>query len=573
MFVSPHITPLKKADSNKGSCRRIAEYLSKDNEVFFNQNSTEILTEDAIKIIDEHSKGRLGINESKWYSPMYSFSEEECQHVVNLLFGDKIRSFDELSNTQIKIYNDFFIQIARAFQDDMAKNFNKEELGIKNGDDLVYVGVIENKRKYTGNDGEIRSKDVIQDERVSKKGFNTHIHIIQSRKANNPKQSKISPNTKYKERNSDNFNNNSRGGFDRTKFYSLVEKTFDKITKYNRNYSETFEYKNEAKKDKKNKEMANNNFISKEEIDRIVENSSIVNYFNSLADRGILKFEKTRGDDFWYGLPNQDSGSISVSDKKGWKDFSNGDGGKIIKAIMKYENLAWKDSINYLKEKNGFNNYNFINEDIKNKIINTKKEEKSDVLVLKTEKPTSKYIFDYYNSRGISDDVIKNNVLQITYKRGDKTYNTGGIENIKGSYNVRGKDFKSVIGENNDISIKEGRVNKKELVIVEGLMDYLSYLELNNNIVPEENVIILNSTSNIESTLSYIDSNDIEKIKILVNNDKAGEKVASIIKEKYLNKIVIEDLREQYQLTDTLDLNDKLVLEKIKDVTKKGYRI
>lgn len=571
MYITPHMIPQKKEDSNKGSCGKLVEYFSKDNEFFFDQNNTEITSENATKIIDNHSKGRLGKNESKWYSPMYSFSNEECQHVVKILFGETINNYEDLTENQKKIYNNFFIQIARAFQDEMAKNFNKKDLGINNGDDLIYVGVIENKRTFKGDDKLLRANEIDIKKNNEKVGFNTHIHIIQSRKANNEKQSKISPITKYKERTSDNFNNNSRGGFNRNEFVINLEKTFDKLTKYNRNYSQTFEYNNENKKSKKNKEMGKN-FYTQDEINTIVNNSSIINYFNHLADKGILNFEKNRGDDFVYAKPDQQSGSIHVNEQKGWRDFSSGEGGQIIKAIMKFENLSWKDSIGFLQENNGFNNYEFKNDIIQEKIKNAEKVDKSKVEIINKEKPSSKYIFDYYNSRGISNEVIMENVVQITYKRNEKTYTTGGIENIKGSFNVRGKDFKSVIGENNDISIIKGENNKEDLLIVEGLMDYLSYLELNNLKRPEQDVIILNSTSNMASTIDFIEKNGIKKIDILVNNDKAGQKVVDAIYEKFKDKN-INDLRDDYNLTEKIDLNDKLVLEQVKDVTKKGYRI
>ncbi len=578
MFSNTHISPLKKEDSNKGSCSKLVEYLSKENEFFFNQNETNISSEKATKIIDNHSKGRLAKDESKWYSPMYAFSDEECKHVVNILFGETISNYDDLSYEQKKIYNNFFIQIARAFQDEMAKNFNKKDLGIVNGDDLIYVGVVENKRPLKGDYKLLRSNDISGKNNNIKSGFHTHIHIIQSRKANNKQQSKISPNTKYKERKTDNFNNNSRGGFNRINFYQNVELVFDKLTKYNRDYTKSFEFNNENKKIKKNKEMANN-FYTQNEINLIVENSSIVNYFNSLADRGILYFEKTRGNDFVYAKKKenndsiQSSGSIHVDDKKGWRDFSSGEGGQIIKAIMKYENLSWKDSITFLKENNGFNNYIFQNNEIQKQIKNSVIEKKSEVEIIKKDKPTSKYIFDYYNSRGISNEVISENIIQITYKRNNKIYNTGGIENIKGSFNVRGKDFKSVIGNNNDITIIKGNKIKEEVLIIEGLMDYLSYLELNNLKKPEQDIIIMNSTSNTNSLNEHIIKENYSKIDILVNKDSAGDKVIDNIIKTFEGKKIINDLRDNYQLRDNVDLNDRLILEQVKDISKKGYRL
>lgn len=575
MYVDTHLVPIKKEDSNKGSCGKLIEYLSKDNDYFFSHTNENISTDEAKEIIDKHSRGRLAKNESKWYSPLYSFSNEECKHIVNILFDKDYENYSDLNQIEKKQYNEYFIFLGRRFQDQMAHNFDKADLGIISGNDLVYVGVVEHDRYFKSYDDEVRtgSRKIGEE----KEGFNTHIHIIQSRKANNEKQSKISPESKFKSRTKENFGTNSKSGFDRNNFYSLIESSFDDLTKFKRQQQDKFEFKKLSKNiNKENKKNMASNFIPKEELTKIIEDSSIVDYFFSLSDKGILRYDGKKGENYIFAKSDektgfQTTGSISVS-PKGFRDFSNGDQGQIIKAVQTYEKLSWLEAVHYLKNSSGFINYEFKNKDVASQSFRAKSSSgnvKSDVEIVKTETVNNKYILDYYKSRGISEETIRNNVQQIVYKRGDKTFISGGIENIRGGYNVRGQNFKSIIGGSNDISIIKG--NTDRVVVFEGLVDFLSWLELNNLTKTNDTVVLANSTSNFKSVIDFIKNNDFKEIDLLVNKDEPGEKFVQKLNQELGN--IFNDLRDNYELSAKIDLNDKLIIDKVKSVSQKGFKM
>lgn len=574
MFVETHMVPVKKKDSNKGSCGGLAEYLSKESDaLFFNHERSDIVTEKATEIIDKHSKGRLAKDESKWYSPMYALSQEECQHIVFRLFKKNYENYNDMSDSEQKQYNDYVIYLGRNFQDAMASNFDKESLGIKTGADLVYVGVVENDRYYKSGDKEVKTGRA--EKGSPKPGFNTHIHIIQSRKANNAKNSKISPQSKYKERTKNNFKNDIKGGFDRGGFYSIIEKKFDEITKFNRSYLETFEYKNQSKKDKRNtnvpkertstikKEiMKKKNFYTQDEQNEIFANSSLVDYFYSLADRGIIRFEKRRGEDHVFNDLEQKTGSIFVNDTKGFNYWGIAKG-RILNAVKHFEGLGHKEALDYLIDKNGFNNYEFKNDAIYEQ-RNTKATKLNPARILSSGEITNPYILNYFLTRGISADVIKNNVQEIKYERNGKTYSSGGIANVAGGFNVRNQNFKGVVGGNNDVSVIEGNQN---VLIFEGLVSYLSYLEMNKKIKSEETVVILNSVGNTKTLFNLLDIRAIQNVSACVDADSAGD---AFMKELRTNfKGNINDLRSEYQLDENLDLNDRLVIDQIKNISIK----
>ena len=244
MYSVPHLISTK--GDNKGSCRKYAEYLLKENTMFFNHSSNEISLEEGIAFIDENSKRRLGENDAKWYAPVYALSEEEAQFVAYKITGRMVENFSDLSPKEQKEYNEYIVDLARSFQGEMAKNFNKEDLGIKGGENLFYIGVVENKRKYIGTDDEVKLG--LKKNGEEKKGFNTHIHIIQSRLANNGKQTKISPMGNDRKTRVNNLG--GKVGFDRNYFTNRIERYFDIITGYVRLVKETFEYKKAKKKGK-----------------------------------------------------------------------------------------------------------------------------------------------------------------------------------------------------------------------------------------------------------------------------------------------------------------------------------
>lgn len=245
MYSVSHLISTK--GDNKGSCRKYAEYLMKENTMFFNHYSNEISLEEGIAFIDENSKFCLGKNDAKWYAPVYALSEEEAQFVAYKITGRIVENFSDLSPKEQKEYNEYIIELGRSFQGEMARNFNKQDLGIKGGENLFYIGVVENKRKYIGTDDEVKLG--LKKNGEEKKGFNTHIHIIQSRLANNGKQSKISPMANERKNKVSNLGV-GKLGFDRNIFANRIEQYFDIITGYVRLIKETFEYKKAKKKGK-----------------------------------------------------------------------------------------------------------------------------------------------------------------------------------------------------------------------------------------------------------------------------------------------------------------------------------
>ena len=74
---------------------------------------------------------------------------------------------------------------------------------------------------------------------MRKEGFQTHVHIIVSRKDMTNTYT-LSPLAKHRASEVMLNGNPTKRGFDRDKFYEAAEKTFDRVAGYDRNYVESY---------------------------------------------------------------------------------------------------------------------------------------------------------------------------------------------------------------------------------------------------------------------------------------------------------------------------------------------
>lgn len=271
---------------NKGSCSNLAIYLEKENEEldklikksssmneifqlenrkqgFFTSSEINISTIDVISSID-NNKRKLGANDAKYFAPTISFSENELSHIAFLATGKReVTSVLELNSSELEQFNNLIREYGRKAMDNYALNFNRQDKGIKSGADLVYFGKIEHFRKFKGTD-----KEVIDGKEISgqyKKGLQSHIHIIVSRK-DKTQLLKLSPTCNEKQTNRKIGNNEYQVGFDRVKWISSNEKNFDEHFNYKRKEIEKFENQNILK---------NGNPQDKHEVNKKIEAESI----------------------------------------------------------------------------------------------------------------------------------------------------------------------------------------------------------------------------------------------------------------------------------------------------------
>lgn len=264
----------------KGSVSDFVNYLEKENEDtdielqehFFDQDNDIVSPEKVITEIDGNTS-RLAKKDPKFYSLVVSPSPRELKHIKNN--PEQLRSY------------------VRELMKDYANSFyNNKKITV---DDIKYYAKIEHERTFKGTDKKIQENqpfatkilELKQDIRkiesgelvgnikkieqdisrlekeaphqqngkrivrgMQKEGFQSHIHIIVSRKDATNSFS-LSPGSKYKESEVILNGVKVKRGFNRDKFYKAAEKTFDRTSGYQRNFVESYQAKNMFLKDPK----------------------------------------------------------------------------------------------------------------------------------------------------------------------------------------------------------------------------------------------------------------------------------------------------------------------------------
>lgn len=200
--------------NNAGSSRQLVNYMEHEDlermekdiytEGFFNLTEDNIYKSKVIKDIDTNI-GQLLKTDAKFYAIHVSPSEKELRAMGNT---------EQEQAEAMKCY------IREVFIPEYAKNFNK---GLSETD-IKFYGKIHFDRNRSDNK------------------LNMHCHLIVSRKDQSNKK-KLSPLTNHK----DTKNGVIKGGFDRMNLFQEAEEGFDKLFRYNRQQSESFDYYNMIK--------------------------------------------------------------------------------------------------------------------------------------------------------------------------------------------------------------------------------------------------------------------------------------------------------------------------------------
>lgn len=200
--------------ANKGSSSDVASYLEHEDykrmengqeiEHFFDQTHDRVSTQDVTQKID-NNRAKLCKDDAKFFVITVSPSEKEIRALGN--------TPDEQSkNLKAYIRNEVMPAYAQGFKKGLSEK------------DIMYYAKVHHER-----------------EKNSEVGL--HAHIIVSRKDMNGTK-KLSPMTNHKTAGKGAI----KSGFSRNGFYASCEKGFDKHTRYQRQFTETFEYNNGIKK-------------------------------------------------------------------------------------------------------------------------------------------------------------------------------------------------------------------------------------------------------------------------------------------------------------------------------------
>lgn len=260
------------------SASDFVDYLEKENEGkepelqehFFDQNNDRISPELVIKEIDGNT-AKLKKEEPKFYSLTINPSQRELKAINNdpILLRQYVR--EVMKDYAASFHRDRPISVddikyfAKIEHDRTFKGFDKEvsenqpfraritrlENNLRKMERGKIHGSISRTHKQIENlkaqiPHKIEGKAIEQG--MKKPGFQTHVHIIVSRKDVTNKYS-LSPGSKYMESESTLNGRKVKRGFNRNEFYNKAEKTFDTMFKYKRNFVESYQSRKTYSKD------------------------------------------------------------------------------------------------------------------------------------------------------------------------------------------------------------------------------------------------------------------------------------------------------------------------------------
>lgn len=271
---------------------------------------------------------------------------------------------------------------------------------------------------------------------------------------------------------------------------------------------------------------------------KTAKNIDIVSYLKKIGKEP----ERIRGNAAWFisVLRNEKTASFKIDlEKNLWYDFGIGVGGSIVDLLIHLHNISANEALQTLKE----NTFSFHQQE--KQIIQDPR-----YSIKKVTHLVNPNLLSYLKERKINLGFATQFCSQVHYTFDDKKeYYAVGFKNDKGSYELRNKFFKGILGGKEITTIDN---NFQVVSLFESWSDFLSYLTLKKKI-PDENFIILNSTSLIKKALEPARS--YFEIKVFFDNDEAGDKATNFLLDNIKDKVT--DYRIHYKNYN--DLNEYLL--------------
>lgn len=291
--------------------------------------------------------------------------------------------------------------------------------------------------------------------------------------------------------------------------------------------------------------------IPEDDVQKIVENTSVVDYFFYLEQKNRVKFDRQRGHDYYFVTDNE---KFSV-DEKGYYDFKAGKGGKLIKAVMQMEGKNWLEAVNFLTDFSNTTISHSAQTARDRRPAPTQHSNTPHSVITNVVVPNNDKLLEYFAQRGISKEILQQYTQQVHYRniKENKDYFGIGIPNQSGGYDIRNPYIKAKVGAS-DMTVIPGTRN--EAVVFEGMTDMLSYLQMakDNGKPNDRTLVVLNSVTNTGTFIERF-KNYTGKIHLFLDGDKAGDDATQSVLNNLKNSI---DKRGNYGIGkgEINDLND-----------------
>jgi hypothetical protein len=246
----------------------------------------------------------------------------------------------------------------------------------------------------------------------------------------------------------------------------------------------------------------------------------IVAFLQMIGFEGKLKYSY-----MWYNSPfrNEKTASFRVDIRENrWIDFGTSDmkKGDLVDLVKLIYNTDTKGALNILcsYDPNQFLSFS--------KAYITSHSTEPGIKINHTQPIENKALVQYINERGIPLRIAKLYTKEVYYSVNDKRFFSIGFKNDKEGFELRNKYFKNCSSPKHVTTFKA--VESNDLNLFEGFFDFLSALVYYKVEKMPQNVIVLNSLSNLYLVLTELSK--YEKVSLFLDNDQAGREAVQIIK-------------------------------------------
>jgi hypothetical protein len=237
---------------------------------------------------------------------------------------------------------------------------------------------------------------------------------------------------------------------------------------------------------------------------------------------------KSNENESWYQSPFrvEKTPSFKLNRKiNRWFDHGEQKGGNVIDFVIQKFGFSVNETLSYLEKFDTFFSF-------QKQIFETPtKELNSTNHIEKIIHVQHIALIQYLKSRKILHYKNIEQLKEIHYTIKEKNYFALGFQNKSQGWEIRSKYAKICLGKK-DITLIHNE--SKTLRIYEGFFDYLSFIQVQENLIMEESdYLILNSVALLVKNISVL--SDYDFIELYLDNDTIGNKYTSLIMNKFEN--------------------------------------
>ncbi|WP_417886692.1 CHC2 zinc finger domain-containing protein [Zunongwangia sp.] len=230
---------------------------------------------------------------------------------------------------------------------------------------------------------------------------------------------------------------------------------------------------------------------------------------------------KKNNHEIWYLSPfrNEQKASFKINLKKNtWYDFGFGSGGTVIDLVMRLQNCTISEALLFLSD----SNYSFSFHQQKSLDKSAEK-----INIIKSMPIKHNALKGYLKERKIDLHVAQQFCYEVNYSFRGKTYFSIGLKNRLGGYELRNKFFKN---SSSPKTISLIQNNKSNLIVCEGMFDFLSLICYKPILIKKADFLILNSLSFIAELKNYYQKYDC--IELYLDRDNSGKNATKTLLEQ-----------------------------------------